>query len=195
MALFRSCSVHREAELLLKSSSSIFLYPPLVLPLIWPPFHCDRTVTEFRCHNFRSIPLKSTPSPLFRPHRSPTFNLMVAWLGSGPEPGCESPWAVKVIASQGWSVCLQPDLVCRRKQRGPYRAPRGGLVPRSQRLGLLARWLDEALLWPQRWVTAQAEVAQAHTHTHTLQPTPSRSKVSILQLILQSAHSGFWSSA
>lgn len=61
------------------------------------------------------------------------------------------------------SVCLQSDLVCRREQRGPYRALQGGLVLRSQRLGLLAGLLEEGLLLPQWWITAQAGAAQAHT--------------------------------
>lgn len=64
---------------------------------------------------------------------------MVAW----PELCCARAWLtrldcqkVKLIASQDWSVCLQPDLVCRREQRGTYRAPQGGLVTGSQWQGL-----------------------------------------------------------
>ena len=46
------------------------------------------------------------------------------------------PKGLKLIASQDWSVCLQPDLVCRREQRGAYRAPEDGLVTGSQWQGL-----------------------------------------------------------
>lgn len=171
MALFRSCSVHREAELLLKSSPSIFPASCLVFS------SSDHLFTMFKLWRNSGdtilLPPPLPPSPIPTPtthHYSPTFNLMVARPSLGPVPGCGSPRAVKLIASQDWSVCLHPDLVCRREQRGPYRAPQGGLVPSSQWLRLLAGRLEEGLLWPQWWVTAQAGADQAHT-PHTTPPS------------------------
>lgn len=52
MALFRSCSVHREAMLLLKILPFNIPFLLLVLYLIGPSFHHDLSVVEFRWHKF-----------------------------------------------------------------------------------------------------------------------------------------------
>ncbi|KAK5873613.1 hypothetical protein PBY51_018639 [Eleginops maclovinus] len=67
-----------------KSSSSIFLSFLLVLFLIRPPFFSHRVwnCDGIQVTQFPSIPCNPTPSP-----HSPTFNLMVAWPGSGSVPG------------------------------------------------------------------------------------------------------------
>lgn len=43
----------------------------------------------------------------------------------------------------------------------PYRALQGGLALRNQWPELLAVFLGDDLLWPQRWVTAKAQAMQA----------------------------------
>lgn len=138
MALLRSCSPYREAGLPLKSFSSISLLSCVFftsLDHLSTILDADG-IQVTHCH---SIPSESRP-----------LSMLTA-------TGCETD------SRSRRSVCLQSAVVCRREQRGPYMALQGGLVLRSQWLGLVADLLEEGLLLPQWWITAQSGAAQPHT--------------------------------
>lgn len=153
MALFRSCSVRREAELLLKFCSSIFLFSFLFFSSSGHLFHRDRTVTEFRWHYFPPFPL--TQPPLASVHPPLIWwwlGRARAWVWTWIAMGCETD-------SQSRLECLSPAWSSLQEgTKGALQGSAGWISSKEPMAGLLAGWLagwlEDGLLWPQQWVTA-----------------------------------------